>query len=319
LRLAILQLDCSTFKDEVKKALFRILNVGDRYTIVFTTEYQKLLRDCFGVLEEKDKRDYVKQVIEFFVGQREKNPDREWIIKDGSKILSLIFKHLTEEEKIKAKENGFELNPNIEIEPEVEVKFGSVRSGSPISYEEFSNMEIKEILEKLTTEWTPEEISKRYKDNEDLFNPISAEGIGDLLKKDIIQRLEKYLEYSTKFFDREKLHPHYTYSFLAGVQEAIKNNRIKTKDIDWKNLIDLLLKIKESGEKKSFYNESQEQKFGYTLLATWKSVHFAMTDVIRELLKNEDEIVVIDFTKYRSELSEIIKYLLELPRSNSRR
>jgi hypothetical protein len=38
-----------------------------------------------------------------------------------------------------------------------------------------------------------------------------------------------------------------------------------------------------------------------------------MTDVIRELLKNEDEIVVIDFTKYRSELLEIIKYLLSYP------
>jgi hypothetical protein len=313
LRLAILQLDCLTFKDEIQKSLFRIFNVGDRYPIVFTTEYQKLLRDCFGILAEKDKRDYVKQVIEFFVGQKKKNPYKEWIIKYCSKILSLIFNHLTEEEKIKAKENGFELNPDIEIEPEIEVKFGSVRSGSPISYEEFSKMEIKEILEKLITEWTPENLYQTYKDKYDIFDLINAGGIGDYLKRNIPERLEKYLEYATEFFNREKLHPHYTYSFLAGVQEAIKNNRIKAKDIDWSNLIDLLLKIKELGEKKSFYNEPQEQKFGYTLLATWKSVHFAMTDVIRELLKNEDGIVVIDFTKYRSELLKIIKYLLNYP------
>jgi hypothetical protein len=313
LRLTILQLDCLTFKDEIKKALFRIFNVGDRYPILLTTEYQKLLHNCFGVLEEKDQRDYVKQVIEFFVEQKEKNPDKGWIIKDGSKILSLIFNHLTEEEKIKAKENGFELNPNIKIKPEVEIKFGSVSDRAPISYEEFSKMEIKEILEKLTTEWTPEEIYKKYKDNKDFFNPISAEGIGNYLKKNIPERLEKYLEYSKEFFDREKLHPHYTYSFLMGIQEAIKNNRVKAKDINWKNLIEFLLKIKESGERKSFYDEPQEQKFGYTLLANWNWVHFAMTDVIRELLKNEDEIVVIDFSKYRVELLEIIKYLLNYP------
>ena len=313
LRLAILQLDCSTFKDEVKKTLFRIFNVGDRYPSVLTIEHQKLLHNFFGILEEKDKRDYVKQVIEFFVGQKEKNPDKEWIIKYGSKILSLIFKHLTEEEKIKAKENGFELNPDIEIKPEVEVKFGYVSHRAPISYEEFSKMETKEILEKLTTEWTPEEISKRYKDNEDFFNPISAEGIGDYLKKNILERLEKYLEYSTEFFDRKKLHPHYTYSFLMGIQEAIKNNIIKDKYVDWKNLIDLLLKIKESGEEKSFSNEPQEQKFGYTLLANWNWVHFAMTDVIIELLKSKDGIVVIDFTKYRRELLEVIQYLLNYP------
>jgi hypothetical protein len=313
LRLAILQLDCLTFKDEIQKSLFRIFNVGDRYSIVLTTEYQKLLHNCFWVLEEKDKRDYVNQVIEFFVGQREKNPDREWIIKDGSKILSLIFNHLTEKEKIKAKENGFELNPDIEIKTEVEVKSGYVVIRAPISYEEFSKMEIKEILEKLTTEWAPGEIYKKYKDKEDLFNPVSAEGIGDHLKKNIPERLEKYLEYSTEFFNREKLHPHYTYSFLVGVQQAIKNNRVKAKDIDWENLIELLLKIKESGERKNFQDEIQKRDFDYTWLANWDSVHFAMTDVIRELLKNEDEIVVIDFTKYRSELLEIIKYLLNYP------
>jgi hypothetical protein len=313
LRLAILQLDCSIFKDEIKKTLFRIFNVGDRYYDILTVEYEKLLQNCFGVLEEKDKRDYVKQVIEFFVGQKEKNPDKEWIIKDGSKILSLIFNHLTEKEKLKSKDNGFELNPDIEIKPEVEVKFGTVRSGSPISYEEFSKMEIKEILEKLTAEWTPENLYQTYKDKYDIFDLINAGGIGDHIKRNVPERLEKYLEYSTEFFNREKLHPHYTYSFLAGVQEAIKNNRAKAKDIDGKNLIDLLLKIKESGEKKRFYNEPQEQKFGYTLLANWNSVHFAMTDVIRELLKSEDGIVVIDFSKYRGELLKIIKYLLNYP------
>jgi hypothetical protein len=313
LRLAILQLDCSTFKEEIKKTLFRVFNVGDRYYIVLTTEYQKLLHDCFGVLEEKDKRDYVKQVIEFFVGQKEKNPDKEWIKKDGSKILSLIFNHLTEKEKLKSKDNGFELNPDIEIKPEVEIKFGSVSHRAPISYEEFSKMEIKKILEKLITEWTPEEISKKYKDNEDFFNPISATGIGDYLKKNIPERLEKYLEYSNEFFDREKIHPHYTYSFLVGVQQAIKNNRVKAKDIDWENLIELLLKIKESGEKKNFQDEIQERDFDDTWLANWNSVHFVMTDVIRELLKNEDGIVVIDFSKYRGELLKIIKYLLNYP------
>jgi hypothetical protein len=309
LRLAILQLDCSTFKNEIKKTLFRIFNVGDRYPILLTTEYQKLLHNCFGILAEKDKRDYVKQMIDFFVEQKKKNPDKEWIIKYCSKILSLIFNHLTEEEKIKAKENGFELNPNIEIKPEVEIKFGSVSHRAPISYEEFSKMEIKKILEKLINEWAPEEIYKKYK----YYENINAGGIGDLLKKDIPKRLEKYLENAVEFFDREKIHSHYTYSFLMGTQQAIKNNRIKAKDIDWENLINLLLKIKESGEKKRFYNESQEKKSDYRELANWKSVHFAMTDVIRELLKNEDGVVVVDFGKYRGKLLEIMRYLLNYP------
>jgi predicted RNA-binding Zn ribbon-like protein len=309
LRLAILQLDCSTFKEEIKKTLFRVFNVGDRYYIVLTTEYQKLLRDCFGILEEEDKRDYVKQVIEFFAGQKEKNPDKKWIIKDGSKILSLIFNHLTEEEKTKSKKNGFELNPDIEIKPEVEIKFGSISHRAPISYEEFSKMEIKKILEKLINEWAPEEIYKKYK----YYENINAGGIGDLLKKDIPKRLEKYLENAVEFFDREKIHSHYTYSFLMGTQQAIKNNRIKAKDIDWENLINLLLKIKESGEKNGFQEKFQEKDFDDIWLANWNSVHFVMTDVIRELLKNEDGIVVIDFSKYRGELLKIIKYLLNYP------
>lgn len=314
LRLAILQLDFLTFKDEIKKVLFRIFNVGDRYYDVLTLEYQKLLQSCFGILEEKDKRDYVKQVVEFFVGQKEKNPGKEWIIKDGSEILSLILNELTSEEKVRAEEKGFILVSNYKPSSSIIMgKSGYIKPGAPISYEEFSKMEIKEILEKLTTEWTPKEIYKRYKDNEDFFNPISAEGIGDLLKKDIIQRLEKYLEYSNEFFDREKIHSHYTYSFLAGVQEAIKNNRIKAKDIDWKNLIDLLLKIKELGEKNVFYDEFQKQEFAHIWLANWNSVHFAMADVIRELLKNENGIVVIDFSKFRRDLLEIIKYLLNYP------
>jgi len=315
LRLTILSLDCAVFKNEIKKTLFRIFNVGDRYYDILTIEYQKLLWNCFGILEEKDKRDYVKQVIEFFVGQKEKNPDKEWIIKDGSKILSLIFNHLTEEEKTRAKKNKFELNPDIEIKPEVEVKFGSVVSRASISEDEFSKMEIKEILEKLTTEWTPEELFKKYKkyNDEHFLAPINSEGIGEYIKTNVPERLEQYLEYALKFFDKEKIHPHYTYSFLVGVQQAIKNNRAKAKDIDWKNLIELLLKIKESGEKKSLRNEPQKQEFADVWLANWNSIHFAITDVIRELLKNEDDIVVIDFSKYRGELLEIIKYLLNYP------
>ena len=313
LRLAILGLDGLAFKEEIKKALFRIFKVGDRYYEVLTVEYKKLLQICFGCLDEKDKREYVNKIIDFFVKQKKKYPKKEWIIKDGSEILSLIFDHLTEDQKTKAKENGFYLDRNIEIKPEVEIKFGTFVSRAPISYEEFSKMKIEEILEKLTNEWTPENLYETYKNKYDFFEPINAEGIGKLIKEDVSKRLESYLEFATKFFDREKIHPHYTHSFLIGVQIAIRDNKVKTKDINWDNLIKLLLEIKKSGEERVFEDKDEDLKLDYGWLGNWNSVHFAMADVIRELLKSENGKSVVDFKKYRKDLLETIKYLLSYP------
>jgi len=314
LKLFLLSLCPKVFKKELKEAIFRLFEVERYYHKIISEEYKNALQKIFPLLDENDRQEYVKKVVDYFVkrDQEKENEKENWHLKYGSWILSAIYNQITEKEKELIIKKGFELKPNYKIKPDIVSKSGTVIPRGQISQEEFHNNSIDEIVKLLKTEWTPENLRKKNKSG-DFLRPLNAEGIGGQLKKDISTRFQEYINKAPLFFEREKLDSHYTYSFLLGIWEYIRNNRNKVVDIDWKGLINLLLAIKQSGEDETFEHGKRERKTFDAWLANWTAVHSAMADAMQELLREQDGRNIIDFPKYRGDFFEIIKYLLTYP------
>lgn len=317
LKLFVFALYPEYFKNELKNAFFRLFSVERYYNeIISGTEYMKALRAGFPVLTDADKREYIKRVMEYFIKKdREKENEKEnWHLGYGSRILSIISEHLTDEEKQVATDARFTIRPDYEPEPSIKMGgfAGSIRPRGPITQEEFGNLLVNDIAKKLRVEWTPEKLAKENK-NEDFHNPLNAEGVGEMLRVDIAKRLQNYINNANLFFERDVLDQHYTYSFLRGTQEVIRGNKTDVSGVNWDNLVALLVAIKESGKAKPFDNEKRERDAFDAWLSGWTGVHSAMTDVLQELLNEERGNVRFDFTKYRDDLFAIISYLLAYP------
>lgn len=304
LRLYALNLCPEVFKNELKTTLFRLFEVERHYEIMGGTEYEKTLQKGFVALPEQDKRNYVKKVMEYFASK-----DR----KEEIGIFSVIASQLTTNERQEAEKIGFKIDPHYQPESVISrTQAGFIAPRGPITQEEFGNLSIEELAEKLRNEWTPEKLAKQNTYN-DFLNPRNAEGAGQQLKTDIPKRLQKYIDNAGLFFERGRLDQHYTYSFLHGIQETIKNQRETASKTKWDGVLDLCITIAKSGEKKPFEREQRERELFDAWLAGWDGVHFVMTDVLRELLNEQNGLVVIDFQKSRDRIFQVVHYLLSYP------
>jgi len=315
LRLFVMSLLPEVFKDELKKSFFRLFSFGHNYNqLISGTEYLKALSAGFFVLSNTEKRDFVNKVIEYFAKREQENESemRGCQIAEGSKILSVISDHLTKKEKKIAEKEGFKINKNYKPKPSISgIQGGFVKPQGPITPEEFNKLPIIEIVQNLRNEWSPAKLKEKYKKDDDFLRPKNAEGVENLLLNDIPKRLQDYVSNANLFFEKNTLHPHYTYSFLRGIQEAIKNNREPAFKINWDGIISMFLAIKEVGEKEGFKRIRREEDYHW--LGRWNTVHLAITDVLQELLNERDGYVVVDFDKYRTEIFSILKYLLSNP------
>ena len=321
LKLFMLSLCPKIFKKELKIAIFRLFKAGRHYNEVLSEEYRNALQKVFPLIG-RDKKDYVRRVIDFFsvLSEKERKVEiKKYHLVYGSKILSALneINQLAKDEKKLARENGFDVNLKGKWECAAEFKLGTVVPQSPISCDEFKRMEISEIVEKMEHEWSLKSLEEKYKNRDDFSHPINADGVVKCLKEDFPERFQKYINNANLFFDRTKLDPHYTYSFLQGAEEYIRNHRDELKDINWDGLIKLLTDIKKSG-KKPFNHEKRQQNISMGLLINWDGVHSAMADVIQRLLEERNGKTIIDFSKYRDNLFEIIKYLLNYPNPTSK-
>ena len=293
LRLFIWSLCPQVFQDELKYAFFRLFAVEHFYEIMSGTEYLKALRKGFSVLSADDKQDFVKRIIEKF---SQHCKDRKY----GLNILSMILPYLNEQPALKeqVKKAGFILNPT-EPQPAIgEVESGWVVARGPLTQEEFAQLPIADIARNLRDKWSPEQLSIQNTDD-DFLHPLNAEGVGNLLKKDMQTRPQEYIKNAAHFFNRERLDPHYTYAYLRGVQEALQHQKPA---VDWDNVIALCSAIKKSGK---------IHLDGW--LTSWDTVHSAMSDLLRELLTEKDGQVLIDFGKHHNQIFSIIQYLLSHP------
>lgn len=318
LRLFVLSLCPSAFQEGLKQSFSRLFDVMESgksyYEIESGTEYKKTLKKSFGVLDGDYKREYVKNVFKYFGRNFEDQNKEQWHKRDGWQILSVICEYLTEAEyedceKIFGKkcDSAFEPDPSIR-----EMQMGWVVPRGPTTQEEFGKLSIAEIARKLQGEWTPKALQKQNTSN-DFLNPLNARGVGELLRADIIKRLYDYVQNACLFFEGDVLDQHYTYSFLRGIQEAIRANKSGAVDLNWDELIKLIITIKMSGEIKAFEHEARERDNFDMWLSGWTGVHSAMTDVLHELLNEHDSKISIDFSKYRDRIFGIIYYLLAYP------
>jgi hypothetical protein len=318
LRLFVLSLCPTAFEARLMQSfsrLFEVMETGKHYyEIESGTEYNKTLKQGFGALDSDYQREYVSNVFKYFGQDREDKKEEQWYKRDGWQILSSICDSLTKNEKENC-ENVFgkKCDPAFEPEPSIgKMRSGFIKPKAPISQEEFGKLAINVIAQKLRNEWKPDSLQKQNTDN-DFLNPLNAEGAGEQLRTNIAKRLQDYVQNADLFFERDVLDEHYTYSFFRGIQEAIRADKTKVADIQWNKLIEVLVGIKNSGVTKTFdYKIREREKFD-AWLSSWTGVHSAITDVLQELLNENEGKIIIDFPKYRSQFFEIISYLLAYP------
>lgn len=308
-RLYVLSLCPKAFKDELKRALFQLFEVEQSREIASGAEYENALQKGFPVLSDNDKQEYVQRVIRKF------SQPHEYRIHKGSHILSMIMPYLNENPALKKRvdEAGFHLDPDYKPQPSIIERDGEfISPRGPISQEEFGQLPVVEIAGKLRQEWTPEELNAQNSEA-DFYNPLNAEGVGDLLKNDIPERLREYVENADLFFARGALDQHYTYAYLMGIQEAIKKDRAAASEVDWGGVIELITSIENSGAEEPFEGGRREPGWYSFWLANWDAVHSAVADVLRELLTDGDGLTPVDFGRHRDRILENSGYLLSCP------
>ncbi len=311
LKLYVLSLRPKVFKEELKKAFFRIFeNPVPSYwnSIIGGTEYEHALEKSFPILSDPEQREYVSRVIEFFA---EQGKEDERLLKPGSRLLSMIKDELTDDEKKQLQASGLQISSTYVPKPEIDIGDGyahRILNQAPSEDKDKLVWEgsIDGIVQKLQSDWAPDVLRTKYKDGGDLFRPINADGVGERIQQDIVKRAKEYIDNAVLFFDRKHLHPHYTYSFLRGINDEIKNNKIEDVECVTK-LIDFLYIIVESGNSNPFERNVAERNEEWWV-GNWDSVHRSMTDVIKELLQTRgDDLVNI----YRPKTFSIIGYLLK--------
>jgi hypothetical protein len=113
------------------------------------------------------------------------------------------------------------------------------------------------------------------------------------------------------FFERGALHPHYTYSFLTGITEAIRAQ--KGSAANWSGLVRLMAAVVASGHAQPFDRTMDGRESGDFWLAGWDAVYKAIADLLEDLLKGVDDQPIIDVRQYRAELLAILSALLDHP------
>ena len=310
-RLFVLSLCPEVFKDELTSAFFQLFEVEHYREIASGAEYEKALQTGFPVLSEDEKQDFVQRAISKF------SQLPEGVRYKGSQILSMTLPYLDENPALKrqVEEAGYQLYPHYEPGPDVNLGAGGeggyISPRGPIQKEEFGRLSVVEIAGRLRQEWTPAELNARNS-AADLDSPLNAQGMGDLLKEDIPERLCEYVESAGLFLERGVLDQHYTYAFLMGIQETIKNDRAAASEVDWDGVFDLFTTVTNAGESDRFERGQREPDglYASSWLANWDAVHSAIADVLRELLTEQDGLTPVDFDMHRDRILEITGYLL---------
>jgi hypothetical protein len=280
LKLFVLSLDPKLFIEELSSEYFRLFEAKKPLEILYGAEYEQALKAGFSFLTNNQKRDYVKDVFKLFTNPKDED-DKRWKRHYISCILSTISGYLTEDEVALAEKNEFKIDPNYQPEPSIgHVHGGTVTPRSPISSDDFSKLSINDIVNRLKEELSPQELQKRYK-NDDFLNPRDADGVSEQLKSDIKNRLDNYLGNATLFFDRDKLIPHYTNAFLRGIKDTLFENRGNIGNINCEELFKLLLAIKKSGELRSFSKVGEDSEGRW--LSNWNSIHSTIADLSRKI------------------------------------
>ncbi|MFA4846160.1 MAG: hypothetical protein WC654_06410, partial [Patescibacteria group bacterium] len=317
LRLFVLSLCPQACSAEMKTAwneIFNKKNSHQVYDLTHGAEYETSLQRGFAVvLNGSEQREYIRKAIDFVEHAKDKDEKRSHQ-SIASDILSTLRDHLNRDERARARTLAVEINEEYQPGPAIgRSRGGFIVAQAPITPEEFGNLPIEEIVQKMKDAWRPEVLAKRNKPDE-FLRPINAEGVGEILRKDIAKRLEDYVGKATLLFARGVLDEHYTCSYLRGIQEAIKTDREKAASIDWKPVLKLCVVI--TSDRATLNNTLRTREDVGGWLSNWNGVYSSITDVVQELLRQEHGVNVLDderFRKHRSDILMIIGRLLQHP------
>lgn len=304
LKLFTLSLCPRTFTKEIKKELNRIFTDYKKYSLLLSgTEYLKTLKKVFASWDaETEQRKYVRQILEKFGKLILEFPNEYWHNNYGFEILSTIASSLTSTENQQAvKLFGKALNESFQPEPPIsEIRGGMIQDRSPVDFSEAKYKDILVIIQDLQNELSPGIIREKYKET-DFLNPINAEGVGNAIKKDMKKRISEYLAHASDFLNAN-MHTHYTYSFLYGIEEYLRDKMKLSKD-DWDNLFILFDKIKESNRIDSVQSTEEDGRW----LAKWEWVLKTMAELLKLFISPEYKDL---FGQKRERVLEIITFLL---------
>jgi hypothetical protein len=163
-------------------------------------------------------------LFEFF-GTSGQDEQQDSHARYGSRVISVLSEYLTPEEKAKAQELGFIIEPGYVPQSSVSsMESGFVDAQGAVTKDEFGALSIVEIAKRLRTDWTSQSLREKFQGTDHFLKPHNAEGVGSQLKTDVPVRLQEYVDSAELFFDRQGLEAQYTYSYLRGVEDALKAN-----------------------------------------------------------------------------------------------
>ena len=298
LKLFVMSLCPNVFQNNLKKSFWRLFDYKKTdyyYRIQFGTEYKKTLKKTFKVFDSKFQREFVEKVFKYF---EKISKDKRHI---GWEILSSICEFLSNDEKNKCEEIfGKKCDSNFLPEPSIVIGVPySINSRGELSDEEFNNLSIANIVEKLKTKWQPEKLDEKNRLGDS--NPINSRGTSSQLQRDILKRPQEYISNANLFFEKNSLHENYTYGFLFGLWEFIRINPLKAKGCDWSNLIDVMITMVQSFQNNSLH------------INHWNNVFQWMSEILKLFLNRNENQPFIDFNKFRDKFFQIIVFLLQFP------
>src|SRR3989344_3846960 len=307
LRLYVWSLCPEIFKNELKEAFFRAFESEETlWPITGGAEYEHALKRGFSFLSEADQKEYIRQALDMLVSKENHSY--------GFGIFSTIYQYLTKDQ-IERIEKAFKLplKPEYQPEPSIMREYaGTVVPQTPPKTEPIWAGPISGIVEAMKAQWTPEELHK-MDGEKDFLRPINAEGVADKMRAQIKERIQEYTQNAALFFDREHLDAHYTYSFLRGIQEAIRANRGIALSINWAQVVVLGKMIVAEGKREPFdFSKREREKFD-AWLGGWIAAHSSLADVFEEFLRDENGISAEEFLRHRDDILSIIDYLLTVP------
>lgn len=309
LRLFVVSLCPESFRELIKEYLFRVFEYEDSLELVSGAEYEQLLKKCFSVLDETDRVDYINRVVAFFGD----NNKKKYYKAHGLDILSCIKNYL-DVAKISDYETifGGKITDDHKPEPSIgKMRGGTVLSKAPVGLPELKAMKVEEIPDKLKNIWSPRSLYE-MDTVKDFLNPLNAEGMGSLMQQDISERFADYVKNANLFFDRDGLDSHYTYAFLQGLYNVLRENKYPS-GVDYTGLIVMLENIIASDLNNKFTVEKRDRDMYNAWLANWNAVFNSAADILKELLGENKTEELINFSEFRDRLLAIIKDFLLFP------
>jgi len=314
IKLYLLSLYKKEFKREIKEEIFAIFKSKDFWSSIGIPEYQFFIKMNFDILSNEEKNLFIEKIIDLYKKEKEIETKKE--ILDIHKIslqqvLSVLKNYFSENQYQKFIKNlNIKIFDNYKPKPLIgPVTYGRVADIPLVDQKTLDGLTIPQIVEKLKTEWSPLALEDFNKKQDDFFKRYTPDGLFLEIKINIEKRFQEYIDNAYLFFDKEKLHPHYTYKFLHLIESILKEEKINFLQVNFDNLFQLFENIKNEG----FLQEVKQEIGFYTgWVISWRGVYTALSDLLRQLLtKGSNGKLKIDFKKYRQKILEIIKFLLQ--------